>query len=303
MITTSKERSPRLYPIRTSANAWNIKLYSKHLCSEECCLSFLEDDFGMMIVPNPLYFEGKCPYSSMIHLTVLKLCDFDKNNPIAIDGPLISGESIVIPDTKIQIELTFPLKTPKKISIESQTSLGFSLTEIITTLSIVYKKIYEEEEKTSSEKNHIIIQPCECLFIPNSEKIPTSRREIPFTKDDFMCSICLESPIESDVKEKISKTLCGHIFHTSCLDIWLSDNKKCPLCRDDLMKCDVCEGSERITVEYRGKIIPQNIRGMFLGRNTTDGYFGIHSHDFEDLYVENFFYNNISKILYPKIIC
>lgn len=27
---------------------------------------------------------------------------------------------------------------------------------------------------------------------------------------------------------------CGHIFHVNCIDIWLCDNKNCPLCKQTL---------------------------------------------------------------------
>jgi hypothetical protein len=305
LMMSGKVKSPRLYPIRTSANAWNIRLYSTHSCSNECRLSAIEDDFGIVIVPNPLYIDGKCPYSSTLHRTILKISEFNGGNPLTIDGPLLSGESIVIPDVKIQIELSFPfLKGTKKFYVESPVTLGFSLIEIITTLSNIYKKIYEEEERTSSENTYSIERPCDCIFIPNIDKIPGSRTEInndPSTPKD--CPICLESPREHSAEKSMARTPCHHTFHTPCLDTWLSNNKNCPLCRENLMKCEVCEGSEKISLEYTGKVIPRDMRSLYQGRNETNGRYGIHSFDYEDLYLESFFYNNISKILYPKIIC
>ena len=292
-----KIKNPRIYPIRTSANAWTIRHYSRHKCSEECCLSVIEDDFEIAVVPNPFYVNGKCPYDSRLHRTIVKLCDFDINNPMTVDGPILSGESIVIPDTKIQIQIDFPLKKAIKFFLNSSNSWGFSHIEVISLLANIYKKIYEEEEKTCTEKTYNIIQPCDCIFVQNTEKLESSRRKI--STDNFsLCSICLEKG-----SMEIAETICKHIFHTKCIDKWLSENKRCPLCRENLMKCELCGGTEKKKSEFKGKIVPRDIRGIFDVRNETDGKFGIHSYDFEDLHVDYFFYNNISKILYPKITC
>ena len=46
---------------------------------------------------------------------------------------------------------------------------------------------------------------------------------------------------------EIAETICKHIFHTKCIDKWLSENKRCPLCRENLMKCELC-GMDNIDV-------------------------------------------------------
>ena len=43
------------------------------------------------------------------------------------------------------------------------------------------------------------------------------------------CSICIDYILESDKKI----TSCNHIFHTECLDKWLTLNRKCPYCRTE----------------------------------------------------------------------
>ena len=40
------------------------------------------------------------------------------------------------------------------------------------------------------------------------------------------CSICLDKP-----PGMITRTGCGHEFHTECIKGWLRDNPSCPLCR------------------------------------------------------------------------
>jgi len=42
------------------------------------------------------------------------------------------------------------------------------------------------------------------------------------------CTICSELLLPSDL---ISSTPCGHIFHVSCLNRWISCNNTCPQCR------------------------------------------------------------------------
>jgi hypothetical protein len=45
---------------------------------------------------------------------------------------------------------------------------------------------------------------------------------------DEVCSVCL---LEMEKEEWIRKTVCGHIFHQECLDVWCRANLNCPICR------------------------------------------------------------------------
>lgn len=44
----------------------------------------------------------------------------------------------------------------------------------------------------------------------------------------FACSICLGEVQEEDATRKLP---CGHVFHVDCIDTWLQQCNKCPLCR------------------------------------------------------------------------
>jgi hypothetical protein len=46
--------------------------------------------------------------------------------------------------------------------------------------------------------------------------------------DNFDCSICLEN---IDNGEKIRVLQCGHIFHTGCVEPWVTKYFTCPYCR------------------------------------------------------------------------
>ena len=70
----------------------------------------------------------------------------------------------------------------------------------------------------------------ECLFLPPEH-------------DPISCSICLE-----EVAPQCLSLLCGHYFHTSCLEQW--EEGRCPLCRyhqqppliSFCAECSACEG-------------------------------------------------------------
>ena len=45
------------------------------------------------------------------------------------------------------------------------------------------------------------------------------------------CTICL---CELDDGEDVRRLPCMHLFHVSCVDQWLTLNKRCPICRVDI---------------------------------------------------------------------
>jgi len=51
------------------------------------------------------------------------------------------------------------------------------------------------------------------------------------------CSVCLTDYCKGDVLRRLP---CGHHFHCQCVDEWLSQNKLCPLCRQDIAPSVQC---------------------------------------------------------------
>ena len=47
-------------------------------------------------------------------------------------------------------------------------------------------------------------------------------------EEEEICSICL---IFFKNGDQISCLNCGHLFHTNCVNKWISNKKNCPLCR------------------------------------------------------------------------
>lgn len=292
-------KNTRIYPLRTSSALWKIKLYSKHICNDMCKFAYLQENLSdttsiMFIIQNPDYKEGKCPYSMKLNTSSIHIKDFDKKNPNTIDGELLFYNSIVIPDTEITINISFPLKDPKNIRITSDDSLGFSLTSLLNKIKNVYKWIYQEEENTCTIKTFEIIEQCNCSYkyIDNTDNIEDIN-----LKEEEKCSICLENLDNIDIK----KTTCNHFFHKQCIYEWINNNKNtCPLCRENILQCSNNCNNGFLFKKYTGKIIPKDMRGI-LSRNSTDGMFQIYGYDYEDLFIDEMLYNRTTKILYPKI--
>ncbi|KAJ7982582.1 RING-H2 finger protein [Quillaja saponaria] len=54
-----------------------------------------------------------------------------------------------------------------------------------------------------------------------------------FSVKDTQCSVCLLDYQAEDRLQQIPA--CGHTFHMNCIDLWLSNNSTCPLCRMSLL--------------------------------------------------------------------
>ncbi|KAK8281168.1 hypothetical protein V6Z11_D09G224100 [Gossypium hirsutum] len=46
------------------------------------------------------------------------------------------------------------------------------------------------------------------------------------------CAICLGEFVDEDTLRLL--TICCHVFHKECVDLWLESNKTCPVCRGEL---------------------------------------------------------------------
>lgn len=298
-------KNSRIYPLRTASSIWKIKLYSKHICNDMCKFAYIQEDLPdrtslMFIVENPDYIDGKCPFSMKLNPSSVQISTFNKIDPYTIDGELLFYNNIVIPDTQIYINISFPLKESKNIRITSDDPLGFSLSYLINKIKNVYKWVYEEEENTSSVKTFTIVDQCkQCNFgeVNDSQIIMNSLSLITDISEEDKCSICLEN-LEGNTNRKTS---CNHTFHKECIYQWINNKKNtCPLCRKKLSDCPKKCSNGLIVTQYTGKIIPKNMRGI-LNRNQSDGVFGLYGYDFEDLFIDEMVYNRTTKVLYPKI--
>ncbi|QCD81908.1 RING-H2 finger protein ATL29 [Vigna unguiculata] len=82
-------------------------------------------------------------------------------------------------------------------------------------------------------------------------------------KYSLECAICLVE-FEDDSLLRLL-TLCCHVFHQDCIDLWLCSHKTCPVCRRDLDQplkpgdVVVSSHSGEIRVDVREEEVPQHV--------------------------------------------
>ncbi len=287
----------RVYPIRTTRDFWTIKFHCNHKCNSTCSRVIIVDGDISRIILNPYYIDGKCPNHNKVVRTYIRLSSFIKDNPCSDFGIIYNLDEIVIPDNSFLMCLTFPLTFECKAMITSSTN--FSLRELINAIKVLYKFIYDEEERTATPRHYNLQKVCiEC----NNKKLSNiivNKDEDEGEKNKHKeneCSICLTSFNETEEKQVTLK--CNHIFHEACIETWIKTATTCPLCRYQIFVCDNCNGSGIIYYSFFGAIIPLEERGIIANRNRSNGIFGIHSYDFEDLIVEDMFYDRKKKKLF-----
>ena len=285
----------RVYPIRTSKKKWKIPLHCYHNCSTECATMYVRDTsnpdtFRFMLVNNPNYINNKCPDFGKLEKTLIHLSMFDMDDPIGITGPLYEPNLIVIPDKDFSITITYPLLHSVSVNINKSTSNGFTLSNILHIVKMLYHYIYQEEERTATPISYNVKK--ECNSCDNNRYINCLTPYIPELNEE--CSICYNI---YDKNESSGKLKCGHFYHTRCILKWLKTSVTCPLCRCNVIECDECDGSGIIQHTYSNIVIPIIHRGSVLNRNNTDGIYGIFGHDLEDLIISNMYYNRIKRQL------
>ena len=63
----------------------------------------------------------------------------------------------------------------------------------------------------------------------------------------FTCRICLE---EMETGEDLERALCRHKFHKRCLERWLLEDNRCPICNGRARLIDVSETPLKLFNEY-----------------------------------------------------
>lgn len=287
----------RVYPIRTSKREWNVPLHCYHICNPRCAQMYMRDQSDLstlryILVDNPDYVDEKCPRANQLERTFIRLYSFDIDNPVGGTGPLYEPDMIVIPDTSFSVQLTYPLSNTVDVTIRSPTFNGFTLSELIYSIKMLYYYIYQEEERTSTPRSYHLRKDCDgCSDKKIHDYVRDSTQGNDVKEDD--CSICYNKYTDKD----IGILRCNHIYHKDCILKWLETATTCPLCRKHVVDCNKCNGTGVIYYDYNGIVIPIEHRGSILNRNTTDGVFGIFGHDLEDLVIEHMHYDRVEKLL------
>ena len=96
-------------------------------------------------------------------------------------------DRIIIPDTKFDLEISYPLSNSVEIEITSRSLRGFSLRELIFAIKCAYINIYEEEERTATPETYHIKKNCDCKDINLQTRIETIPSDF-----SYECPICYE---------------------------------------------------------------------------------------------------------------
>lgn len=296
-MSSKKDIITRVYPIRTSKSGWDIPLYCYHVCNQRCSQIYVRDRSDLditryILIDNPEYINNECPKTGQLERASIHIESFDMDYPIGGSGPLYEPNTIVIPGTYFRVKIRYPLSAPIDVTVRCPSSRGFTLSTLLYSIKMLYQYIYEEEERTSSPRNYHLKKQCDKCSETESQPIDWLK-DITAKADDE-CSICYNTYSNN---ESTGGLKCGHYYHTQCILRWLETSTTCPLCRQYVMNCDECNGSGVVYYDYNGVVIPLELRGSILNRNTTDGVFGIFGHDLEDLFIDHMYYNRLEKLL------
>ena len=279
----------RIYPIRTTRDKWNIHIYCHHKCSPECETIAVDRGGYIEVSLNPSYINNICKLENTIEQSFVKLCSYDRNNPMCNNGPLVNPYEIVITDTTFTVAIDFPLSY--SLTIKIQASRMFTKKDLIFAIKTLYKFIYEEEERTATPQMYRLNKICSNCNLKSLSDVSDEAK----VEDD--CCICYGSLNHDSIKLR-----CSHIFHKSCISEWIKQSVTCPICRANIFACSNCDGSGVIFYYFTGVVIPFEQRGETINRNASNGIFGIHSYDFESLILTDMVYDNVKKTLTFNII-
>jgi len=278
----------RGYPVRTTRTRWNIPLLTRHICNEACRYQVgIDSQSGMFaLYVNPEYSNGACKDTGQLVRTEVSLGPSEIN--------LYMEDEKVIPDNVFRVYVYYPLSYVFEAVIRSPTSNGFTRGELIQTLRILYEFIYSEEERTADPAEYRL--KMQCLSCGNKDLSQVSTTE-EIADVDTECPICF-----SGYEKTACRLKCGHMFHEACLNSWMEKSATCPLCRSNVFECKGCDGSGIVSYTYTGVVVPLDARPEGTSRNDTNGVFGIHTFDLQDLCIENLFYDRLRKRLHIEVV-
>lgn len=255
------------YPVRLNKRVWKIPL-----------CEVMTDDNG----------------NNIIKQTAIHLHSFDMKNPMGLNGKLYMADTQVIDKPTFKVTITFPLSSPIIANISFENS-DCTLKNVLRMLKNLYTFIYNEEEDTSTAREYIIMLHCDNCFEKGMEEFVTINK---VKNSNEMCPIC---HCDYESGDTTSVLHCSHFFHKNCLEKWSENGDTCPMCRKKIINCFLCQGKRLIESVYNGVVIPKGLRGIIANRNPTDGVFGIHSFDFEDLVITGLTYNKDENRLHIDV--
>ena len=217
--------------------------------------------------------------------TQISLYNFNINNPLTINGKLQYASQVVINKGTFNILIHFPIRKSIEFQVKCE---QITKKKIIHFIQKIYQYIYDIEEITATPNNYTYFEKCDnCLSI---NKYLTKIK----INTDEKCVICLNK-----LNQDIIMLNCEHLFHYNCIIDWniYGNGKRCPICRQNIFNCKLCNGKQKIKKNGSSVVIPIEHREDEYIRNDTNGVFEIYSYDLERLILKSIYVDkNDSKI-------
>lgn len=219
----------------------------------------------------------------------INIQSFDKNTMMCSTGEILFPNEIVIQDNFFDVVIFFPLSMVFKVTFHG--SEPFTRKNILHSIKILYDYIYKEEERTATVQEFKLKKICSSCHLTKLDDFLKENSD-----KTIECSICYDSTLN----DKFVSLDCNHTFHENCIQTWSRTSATCPICRYNIFMCMKCNGSGIIYYGFTGISVPSTHRNHDL-RNQSNGIFGIHSYDFNELFIDEMIYNNVDKKLYLNV--
>ena len=69
---------------------------------------------------------------------------------------MVDAEEVVVPHTNIRVAVSYPLREKHVFSLSSDDAAGFRRCELALKISLFYQRIYDEEDRSSSEPPSLV---------------------------------------------------------------------------------------------------------------------------------------------------
>lgn len=111
------------------------------------------------------------------------------------------------------------------------------------------------------------------IIRPSTDQIDNSTVICLLTESEspVICTICQESMVAGTSIRKILH--CNHVFHVGCIDTWMTNNTRCPVCRYDIRDYQLHDTYDIDDDEIDGDVVEQtdvNVTTSAWTYNDTD---------------------------------
>ena len=176
------------------------------------------------------------------HLQKLPLFTYNYDPPLSRTASISSSPSPTLPQTSPPPSSLLASRRLSQRRMSQPQQQHKSIDAAIDEISVVVVSDIRSQTASDKESQSHISDPASVATVPTSPTSNVSGPEPSVAGDlDYqpMCHICLE-PFQSRVTI-IRELPCGHIFHTECIDEFLSYvSSLCPLCKACMLPKGYC---------------------------------------------------------------